>query len=201
VDLEKIKIPKEHQRRHTWTDGEIKAYRDHHPIGTKARLAFELHWHYLAAVDACRSGPANVKIREGIKFLEGNRRKTGEPFKVAVSPTLEECIASTPPTRNGLRVVGAQTFLITAKGRLQYDEKYYVRKVFRSWCKAAGLPARCTSHGIRRAKASARAHDQLTSEELNVEAGWAPGSREQAPTSKTSTRIGSPSTRRRRGSK
>ena len=180
LDLEKIKTPKEHHRRHTWTDGEIKAYRDRWPIGTKARLAFELHYHYLARADVVRVGPANVKVRHGIKFLEGNRKKTGEGFKVAMSPDLLACIESTPPTRGKIRVVGASTFLITAKGPLQYDEAHYGSRVFRKWCDDAGLPQRCTTHGIRRAKASHRAHDSLTTEELNAEAGWKPGSTESA---------------------
>jgi integrase len=180
LDLEIVKTPKEHQRRHTWTDGEISSYRKTHPIGSKARLAFELHYHYLARVDVVRVGPANVKVRHGIRFLEGNRKKTGEAFKVAMSPVLLECIEKTPPMRGKLRVVGATTFLVSGKGPLQYDEKHYGKKVFRAWCDAAGLPKRCTTHGIRRAKASHRAHDQLTSEELNAEAGWKPGSTESA---------------------
>jgi hypothetical protein len=81
---------------------------------------------------------------------------------------------------NEIRVVGAKTFLVSEKGRLTYDERHYTQNVFKGWCKAAGLPARCTTHGIRRARTGHRAQDGLTSEELNAEAGWAKGSRESA---------------------
>ena len=88
IDLDKIKTPKQYQKRHTWTDAEIAAYRRHHPVGTKARLAFELHYHYLARADVVQVGPANIVQDQGIKFLKGKRQKTGEGFKVAMSQML-----------------------------------------------------------------------------------------------------------------
>jgi hypothetical protein len=79
-----------------------------------------------------------------------------------------------------IRVVGAKTFLVSEKGRLTYGEKNYAQFTFAAWVKDAGLPPRCTTHGIRRARTGHRAQDGLTSEELNAENGWAPGSREPA---------------------
>jgi hypothetical protein len=61
LDLDKLKVPKEYQRRHTILEAEIRQFRKYWAIGTKARLGFELGLAGCARSDAVRVGPTNLR--------------------------------------------------------------------------------------------------------------------------------------------
>lgn len=143
---------------HAWEPEECAQFEAHHAIGTRARLAYEL----LLQVGHARSDVVRMgrqHIRTGILSLE--RQKTKVPFDVPVMPILQEAIDAMPPS---------MTFLVTAQG------KPFTAAGFGNWfrqiCDEAGLPKRCTSHGLRKAAATRLADRGATTTQLMAWFGW-----------------------------
>jgi integrase len=133
VDAPKVKAG---GGRAAWSDGELRAYEAAHPIGTMARLCFAL-----ALYTAQRRGDLR-KMRHA-DFVDGTlyvkQQKTGTELYLPVSAELERIIAASPCGRE---------FLLATKTGRQYSAND-LSDQFRQWCRAAGLPARCTLHGLR----------------------------------------------------
>jgi site-specific recombinase XerD len=131
---------------HCWTDDQIAQYRAWHPIGSVARLAFELllHTAQRGRSDVTRMGWADV---HGNK-LDVTQKKTGWSGKIAISPELAKIIAATTQT-------GLKTFLVTPPSRNHKGGKPFTPGTFsfwfRSWRDEAGLPKHCGPHGLRKA--------------------------------------------------
>lgn len=122
---------------HTWTEDEIAAFEERHPIGTKPRLAFALMLY-----TGQRRGDA---VRMGWQHVRGGRisvkqEKTGKALEIAMHPTLREVLLALP--RDHL------TFLTTQHGA-PYSKAGF-GNWFRDQCNAAGLP-QCSAHGLRKA--------------------------------------------------
>jgi len=129
-------------------------------LGTRARLAYELLLQLgQSRCDVVRMGRQHV--RNGILSLR--RQKTKVPFDVPVMPALQEAI-NAMPTGDHL------TFLVTAFG------KPFTAAGFGNWfrdvCNQAGLPKRCTSHGLRKAAATRLADRGATTTQLMAWFGW-----------------------------
>lgn len=123
---------------HTWTDDEIAQYQDHHPLGTKARLALELFlWTAKRRSDGVVLGRQH--IRDGCFY--GVDDKTGKPSWIPVAPQLQEAIDAMPPHDH-------LCFLVSERGRPFSAKSFGMR--MRKWCDEAGLP-QCTTHGLRKA--------------------------------------------------
>jgi integrase len=123
---------------HTWSEDEISAFEAHHPIGSKARLALALGLHTgQRRGDCIGMGPQHV--RNGM--LRVKQRKTGTVLMIPVHPELQAVFDAAAG--------GHLTFLTTMNG------KPYSARGFAQWfarmCAAAGLPPRCTFHGLRKA--------------------------------------------------
>lgn len=125
-------------------------YRTHHPIGTKARAAFELLFHTALRVsDAAQLGPQHVRPDSeaplGI-ILHMKQQKTGGPVTQDVEAEWWEAIdtCSWPkPVDN----VAPLAFLLNKFGK-PYSAKGLSNAV-RDWCAEAGLP-HCSAHSIRK---------------------------------------------------
>jgi integrase len=100
-------------------------------------------------------------IRNGTLSL--GRQKTGVPFDVPVMPALQEAIDAMP-------VNDQLTLNVTAHG------KPFTAAGFGNWfravCNEAGLPKRCTSHGLRKAAATRLADRGATTTQLMAWFGW-----------------------------
>jgi integrase len=121
----------------TWGESEIEAFRNHHPLGSRARLALEL---LLDTVQ--RRGDV---VRMGRQHIRGDlihvtQQKTGAKLRLPLLPELMAAIDATPS--------GHLTFLTTAKG------KPFTAAGFGAWfrhqCDAAGLRG-YSAHGLRKA--------------------------------------------------
>jgi integrase len=135
-----IKLPK-HKTvgRHAWTDAEIAQFKAHYAIGTRERLAFTLLLETAQRRgDVIRMGPQH--IRDGSE-LYVKQQKTGTELLIPVSPELQQVLDATPCRH--------MTFLVIKSGRPFSGDDF--SKQFRTWCDAAGLPKRCTVHGLRHA--------------------------------------------------
>jgi integrase len=144
-----IKLPPVKGNRWTWTGDEIEQYQRHHAIGTKARLAMAL-----GLYTSQRRGDV---IRMGRQHIQGDilivrQNKTGTPLQLPLHPELQQVIAANPSSN--------LTFLTTPTGR-PYTASGFGDD-FRMWCRAAGLPARCTFHGLRYAMARRLAEQGAT---------------------------------------
>lgn len=145
---------------HTWTDGEIAAYREHHASGTMPRLALEI---FLGTGAARQDAAAltRTNIRGG--KLTYRRGKTGQAVTVPIVPELAAEISQVPPDR---------LVLITKRSGRTLSADTLGRS-FRAWCAKAGLPAKCTAHGLRKAGARRLAEASATEYEIMAFLGHA----------------------------
>jgi integrase len=146
---------------HTWTQSQLEKFRDHHPIGSKARLALELLYHTgLRRGDAMRLGPAHI---DG-DLIEFKTSKNGEIIYAEMVPELREAIEAAE--------TGTETFLISDK----YSKPFADPQTFGDWfarkIEDAELPAECVTHGVRKASATAAADDGADTLELMSKYGW-----------------------------
>ncbi|MFG1431724.1 tyrosine-type recombinase/integrase [Xanthobacter sp. V2C-8] len=124
---------------HTWTEDEIAAFEQRHPIGSKPRLALALMLYTgQRRSDAVTMGWQHV---DGTK-IRVRQQKTAVRLEIPMHPTLLEVMTGTPRAN--------MTFLVTAFG------KPFTAAGFGNWfreqCDLAGLP-QCSAHGLRKAAA------------------------------------------------
>jgi integrase len=157
---------------HTWTPEEVDTYREHHAIGSKARLALELMINIGARIsDVAHIGRQHETMHEtpfgterGLKFTAWkNRNKKSR--KVIECPIRPDLLATLDATDK----LGDLTYLVTDQGR-SFTINGLGNKM-REWCDAAGLP-QCSSHGLRKAAAVILAENGATAPELCALFGW-----------------------------
>ena len=144
---------------HSWTDNEIEQFERHHPIGSRARLAFVLLLYTgQRRGDVLRMGAQH--IRNGA--LHVKQEKTGLELIIPVHPTLTAILAAQP--RDHL------TFVTTRRGGPFQGAAF--SRWFRKQCDAAGLP-HCSAHGLRKAAARRLAEAGCTAHEIGAITGHA----------------------------
>lgn len=154
-DVKKLKGPPrpEHAKGwHSWTPEEMDAFRATHPIGSTARLVFELHSASLRASDVKVIGFQHVR-GDHLDFIQ---TKTKQRHIQPIHADLRACIDAEPKDR--LHMVVNQYGRPFAKG---------YTAAFKRWARAAGIP-HCTSHGIRKGMAAELAN--LGASELEIAA-------------------------------
>ena len=150
---------------HTWTADEVSRFEQHHPIGTKARLAFALfYWTGLRISDVVRLGQQHLQSDGSFKItLHKNRNRAPVTLQLPCLPELKAVMDASE--------LGVTTFLVTEHGRSFRSAKSFANW-FKKQCDRAGLPAICTAHGIRKAGATALADRGATPHELMASFGW-----------------------------
>jgi integrase len=137
IKLDKIKKSSGY---HTWDDDEIAQYRSFWALGTQQRLAMELALETGSRrSDVTKIGPQH--IRQGVLHIQ--QQKTGAIVDIEVTPELRAAIDTIPIGQRAL------TFLTTHRGAPRSPKA--LSGDFRKWCDAAGLPKRCSIHGLRKA--------------------------------------------------
>lgn len=145
---------------HPWSVEQVEQYRKAHPVGTKARLALDLLlFTGLRRSDVIRAGKQHV--RDGV--LSYRTKKTGAWVHIPIFADLQTSIDATP--------TGDLTFLTGERGR-QFASPEVFGAWFRKQVEAAGLPAECTAHGLRKAGATIAANAGATAHELMAMFGW-----------------------------
>jgi integrase len=124
----------------SWGEDEIAQFEAHHPIGSKARLAFGL-----LLFTAQRRGDV---IRLGRGDVIGGRirlrqSKTGAQLEIPIHPDLADILRTAP--------VGPATFLVTEAGAPFTSAGF--GNWFRDRCDQAGVPFGYSAHGLRKAAA------------------------------------------------
>lgn len=148
---------------HTWTPAEVDAYRKHHAVGTKARLALELMTTVGARIsDAARIGRQH-EAEGWLKFVawKNRNKKSRKTIWCPIRPDLAASLLVAP--------TGDMTYLVNDLGRT-FTINGLGNKM-RDWCDAASLP-QCSSHGLRKAAAVILAENGATAPELCALFGW-----------------------------
>jgi integrase len=145
---------------HPWEVSECLMFENHHGLGTRARLAYELLLQAgQSRCDVVRMGRQHIRAGQ----MSMRRQKTDVPFYVEVMPRLVEAIDAMPATNH-------LTFLVTGQGKSFTAADF--GNWFRDMCHEAGLPDRCTSHGLRKAAATYLAELGFTDHQLMAWFGW-----------------------------
>ncbi len=138
---------------HTWTQEELDAYEARWPLGTRERLAYAL-----LLYTGQRGGDAVRMTRR--EALAGSfsvvQEKTDTPLKLPIHPDLLEAIKASPA--NGMTVIGDRN------GRP--IKRRTLTKLIKKAAKAAGLPAYCVPHGIRKSTLTRMAENGASDKEL-----------------------------------
>ncbi len=142
---------------HSWTAKEREAFRAHWPIGTDQRLGFELaSWTGARRSDLVRLGWQMVG-KDG--WLTFRQQKTGGEVSVPFNTLPPGCAALGDEHAQLLDALaharGRLLFIETAQGRQRSDKA--MSAWFRRACDDAGLPDRCSLHGLRKARAASLA--------------------------------------------
>jgi integrase len=142
---------------HSWTEDEISRFERTHPIGSRARLAFDLLLYTgQRRSDVVRMGPQH--IRNGA--IDVKQDKTGTLVRVPIHSSLQKSLDAA--------VAGHLAFLVTKAGgpfKLGAFSNW-----FRKACAAAGLH-NCPAHGLRKAAARRLAEAGCTPHEISAITG------------------------------
>ena len=168
-----LKLPKVRDSggHHTWEDSEVAAFEAKHPVGSKARLALALGVYTMQRrSDAVRMGPQHISAGEVIKvgshvidrWLSVRQQKTKNAIVLPLFPELKRILTATPTEH--------LSFLITKSGRPYSGNDFSDQ--FRQWCDEAGLPSRCSFHGLRKYGAVWFAMRGCSAPEIAAWGGW-----------------------------
>lgn len=142
---------------HTWSEDEIAQYEAKHPVGTRARLAFDLMLYTgQRRSDMIRMGRQHVTAGR----IRVKQQKTGAVLSLPMHPSLVASIAAAP--------TGDLTFLVTEAGKA-FSAAGIGNRV-RDWCDAAELP-HCTAHGLRKAAARRLAEAGASNQQIKAVTG------------------------------
>jgi integrase len=147
---------------HSCSADEVRQFEERHPIGTKPRLAFALMYYLgVRRSDAVQLGRQHM--RGGVmRFIpQKTRHRKMDAIELPIPSDLIEIIEATPS--------GAMTFLMTERGKPFTSNGF--GNWFRDRCNDAGLP-QCSSHGLRKARASILAERGATNRQLMAVFGW-----------------------------
>ncbi|WP_349295801.1 tyrosine-type recombinase/integrase (plasmid) [Thioclava sp. 'Guangxiensis'] len=125
-----------------WTLEDLKAFRETHPLGTKAHLALTLFMFTACRIgDAYQLGPSNIIEKDGMRWLKWTPQKAGSsPVEIPILAPLAKAIEATET---------GETFLLSGWGK-PFASKDALGNWFRDRVLEAGLFAR-SPHGIRKA--------------------------------------------------
>jgi integrase len=158
----KLRTPKS-DGHHSWSEEEIVAFQNRHPIGSRARLALALLLYTgQRRGDAVRMGRQHVTVVDGEHILSITQEKTGNHVAIPVLDPIWEALNAMPKSSQ-------LAFLVTAKGK-QFTSAGF-GNWFRECCDEAGLP-HCSAHGLRKAAATRMAENGATTHQLMSWFGW-----------------------------
>jgi integrase len=125
---------------HPWTKEEIAAFEEHHPVGTRARLALALGLYTgQRKGDVIRMGWQHVTD----DMIAVRQEKTAAALMIPISAELMSVLAQLPRTN--------LTFVVTERGAPFTSAGF--GNWFRAQCDAAGL-SHCSFHGLRKSCAT-----------------------------------------------
>jgi integrase len=144
----------------TWADSHIAVYREHHGLGTRARLAMELL--------------LNVGMRRGDVVQIGRQHLRDGEFSFCTQKTkaLIDSVPLLPELAEAMDAMETKhlTFLVTEFGKPFSPAGF--GNWFRDRCDEAGVPKGYAAHGLRKASATRLAEQGATAHQLMTWFGW-----------------------------
>jgi len=142
---------------HTWTDAELAQYERCWKLGTRERLAYALLLYTAQrggdVVRMTRNDIVNGRIRVS---QDKARKGTANELMIPIHPALARALKAGP-------VVGMQHLITDARGRALRGLTHLMLR--------AGLPPRCTAHGLRKAALRRLAEAGSTTKEIAAMSG------------------------------
>jgi integrase len=141
----------------TWTLDEIQQYEEHHPVGTKPRLALDLlRYTTCRREDVTRLGPQHARNGRIVYTQAKNEHRKPVHMSIPIHPELQKSIDATPTTH--------LVFVPNEWGKAFTPDSF--SSWFRKQCAAAGLPRHCTPHGVRKFTSTDLAERGATAHEI-----------------------------------
>lgn len=145
---------------HSWTVDQVEQFRNHHRVGTRARLALDIMLFCgLRRGDVIRVGRQHVRD----STITIRTEKTGTTVYLAIWPELQRSMDATK--------TGDLAFMITTQGK-PFTSAASFGNWFAKQCDDAKLPKECRAHGLRKAGATIAADNGATAHELCAMYGW-----------------------------
>lgn len=144
---------------HTLSEEEIAIYEARHPLGTMARLAFDLMlWTGQRIGDAQRMGPGSIKNKRLVVMQQKSQGRV--TVRLPILEPLSASIIATPTK--------GDVFITTEAGK-PFTEKGFSNKM-RQWYDQAGLD-HCSAHGLRKAAARRFAEAGCSNQQIKAWTG------------------------------
>ena len=146
---------------HTWTEAELAQYERRWPLGTRERLAFALLLYTAQRGGDVVKMTRNDIVNGCIRVSQDKARKgTTNELMIPIHPALARALKASP-------VVGMQHLITDAHGRALRGLTQLMLRA----AQAAGLPAHCKAHGLRKAALRRLAEHAGTTKEIAAVSG------------------------------
>lgn len=122
---------------HEWMEAEIDQFKEHHKLGTKARLALEI---FLCTAQRRSDAATMGEAKDKPGYVKVRQLKTDAFLTIRMHRDLKAAVEACPS--------GKPTFLVSERGTPYTKES--LGNWFKKQCVAAGLP-HCSAHGLRKA--------------------------------------------------
>jgi integrase len=147
-----------------WSEADAARYETRHPLGTKARLAFDLLLYTgVRRSDAVRLGPQMERDGKLVFSEQKGRARIVKTHELPILPPLRQSIDATK------KQIGHLVYLVSASGQPQSAHGFgtwFIRR-----CREAGLAR--SAHGLRKLGAQRCAEAGATEHQLMALFGWA----------------------------
>jgi integrase len=156
-----------------WTEDDMALYRAKWPVGTEARLMFDiLHYTFLRLGDAHRFGPPHLRqiVRKMAVQIATEKSRGITTVTVPVHPEFAESLRAA----RAAGIIGAEVFTgKMLKGRvLPMNKKAWAMK-FKKYAVLAGVnEPKKSCHGVRKARAEVAAYADCTESQMMAMFGW-----------------------------
>ncbi len=156
-----------------WTEDDMALYRTKWPLGTEARLMFDiLHYTFLRLGDAHRFGPPHRArfVRKMAVRIATEKSKGNTTVTVPVHPEFAESLRAA----RAAGIIGADVFTgKTVRRRiLPMNKKSWAAK-FKKYAVLAGVnEPKKSCHGVRKARAEVAAYADCTESQMMAMFGW-----------------------------
>jgi integrase len=156
-----------------WTEDDMTMYRAKWPLGTEARLMFDiLHYTFLRLGDAHRFGPPHLRqiVRKMAVQIATEKSRGNTTVTVPVHPEFAESLRAA----RAASMIGAEVFTgKKLRGRvLPMNKKAWAMK-FKKYAVLAGVnEPKKSCHGVRKARAEVAAYADCTESQMMAMFGW-----------------------------
>ena len=157
-----------------WTEEDMAKYRARWPLGTEARLMFDiLHYTHLRLGDASRFGPEHLQRTLKTMMVKVATEKSKGRTRATV-PVHREFAVSLAAARNaGVLGMGEVFTGKLVKGEIMPMNKKAWAAKFKKYARLAGVnEPKKNCHGVRKARAEVAAYSDCTEAQMMAMFGW-----------------------------